>query len=357
MVAWAFVIGINDYPAETKQKPLNGAVADAADFASWALDPAGGQVAPANLYFWTCPKPAKPPANFQPFLANPTAWPFVGPKFDRPPTAAEINHAIAHLAKQAVQDGATRFYVFFAGHGVQTAPQSFQEDPQSCFVAGDFLPDMPAIGLVPCDDLRRMLCSQGPAEIILFLDCCRNSLPLKVPRPAAPFNVLAPNGLHERCGIGRAAQGASVAYEVPLAQPQRGAFTQMLVFGLREFRVNGSLTLRDLDDYVTAALADMVKPLTQTPDFDEKPRPPALLLAQGPPMGTSVEVEIDFGQVAPGTQLNLVDSEANLIESIPAAAVPVVRFLRIGSYALETSEGEVLAAFNVTGPSKTHVQL
>ena len=45
--SWALVVGINHYPERAGQTPLQGAVADAVDFADWALSDNGGAVSPS----------------------------------------------------------------------------------------------------------------------------------------------------------------------------------------------------------------------------------------------------------------------------------------------------------------------
>lgn len=357
MTAWAFVIGINEYPAQSKQPRLHGAVADAADFADWAIDPNGGAVSPGHLFFWTCPAPNAPLPVLDAFLASPTRWPFVGPDFDRPPQAPEIKRAVAEVARQAVAAGAQRLYVFFAGHGAQTKAQTYEEDPQNCFIAGDFVSDMPSLGLVGCDDLRRFLQSQGPPEIVMFLDCCRNALPRKVPKPSSNFDLLGTNGLHRRLAIGRASQDEAMAYEVPIgeAQPKRGAFSKLLINALREFRVGGRLTLRDLDDYVTNGIVDLVKPNLQVPDFVERPKPPALVLTIGPPLGAEPEVHVRFENVAPGTAVEIHDKNAALVLTVIASDESQRIPLPISGYSLELADGTVLRAFNHLGPGTTDV--
>src|SRR5438874_10749407 len=119
MDACALIIGINAY-----QKPdiptLFGAVADAADFADWALDPAGGNVKSDRLFFWTSPAPVEPSAKLRNFLANPTPWHNnVIPDFTRPPDADEIVKTALKMAT-TLSAAAGRIYVFMAGHGVQT---------------------------------------------------------------------------------------------------------------------------------------------------------------------------------------------------------------------------------------------
>lgn len=78
MTAWAFIVGINTYPDVSKLNPLHGAVADAAAFAEWALDPNGGGVLPEHLFLWTCPAPpAHAGGALAHFMAAPTTWPIV----------------------------------------------------------------------------------------------------------------------------------------------------------------------------------------------------------------------------------------------------------------------------------------
>lgn len=357
MVAWAFVIGINEYPVESRQAQLHGAVADAADFADWALDPAGGAVLPEHMFLWTMPAPAASPQRLAAFLQNPTRWPFVGPDFGRAPHASEIKRAIAEIARKAVAGGAERLYVFFAGHGAQTKPRDYEEDPQNCFIVGDFAPDMPSLGLVPCDDLRRYLKGQGPAELVLFFDCCRNTLPLKVPRPSGGFNVLGSNGLHRRLAVGRASQDETVAYEVPIGVPvpERGAFSKLLIAGLRDFRVGGQLTMKDLQDYVTSGIGDLVKPHQQLPDFDERPLPRGLVLAVGRPLNAQPPIRVDSTGMTAGTELLLLDKDAQLVTTFMAGPTTHVFHLPIGGYSIELRDESVIAAFNHVGPGATDV--
>ena len=168
MTAWALVVGINEYPPNAGLTSLKGAVADAADFADWLLNPGGGGVDSAQMLFWTHPAPSDSTPALALRLQNPVAWPTGVPDFSRPPTAGDIKRAAFDLAWRAGQSNVDRLYVFFAGHGVQTTPQSYVEDAQHCFAAGDYVPTYRSQSLVPCDDLRRAMMRVGPAEVVLF---------------------------------------------------------------------------------------------------------------------------------------------------------------------------------------------
>ncbi len=358
MTAWAFVVGINAYDeAATTLKPLAGAVADAADFAEWALDPTGGGVLGENLYFWTCEAPSEPGPNLRAYLDAGAKWPTRPPDFSRPPSALEINVSIDKVACAAAADGATRLYVFFAGHGMQTRSKDFGDVPQACFLAGDFSPEMLSTGIVPCGHLERMLTSLGPPQIVMLLDMCRSRAPLLLPPLAAPWNLRNPNGQHERLAVGRAAQGQAVAFEVPHGAPKRGAFTQLVVEALRNHRVNGQLKVRDLDDYVSGAMPALVRPEVQYPDFHETPRPPTLVLAQGDPPPPTAQLRLTAPGRPAGEKLMLVGGPANEEIELTVGDLPDGIPLAPGSYVIETAEGVTLADFKRVGPEDAHVEI
>jgi uncharacterized caspase-like protein len=356
MTAWAFVIGINDYPAETGLNSLKGAVADAAEFADWVLHPNGGAVAPANLFLWTFPAPVAHSPVVAQYMANPTPWPMVNPDFGCAPTALEINQGVNLVARQAKAAGANRLYVFFAGHGFQTKEVGYADPPQTCFVAGNFDPEMMAAGLVPCDDMARMLKAQGPPEIVLFLDACRSDASLRVARPLPPWNVVNDPGHNLRVCVGRAAQEQRVAYEVPHGSPNRGAFTTLLVNGLRTHRVGNRLTLKELDSFVSEGIAALVSPYEQYPDFDERPKPWQLVLANGPPIAALPNLVISL-PAGMAESVFLVGGPDNRRRDLGAAPGQLVIALEPGAYVVETAGGAELTAFAHVGPGDTHVRL
>ncbi len=356
MTAWAFVVGINAYPAESRLRPLAGAVADAAEFADWLLHAQGGSVAREHLFLWTCPAPANPGPAVAGYMANPTPWPMLVPDFGRPPSAMEINLGVNLVARKAREAGADRLYVFFAGHGFQTKEVAYDEPAQTCFVAGNFHPDMMAPGLVPCDDMARMLKAQGPPEIVLFLDACRSDASLRVARPMPPWNVVPDPGHNLKLCVGRAAQEQRVAYEIPHGKPNRGAFSTLLVNGLRTHRVDGRLTLRELDNFVSEGIAPLVSPQEQWPDFDERPRPWQLVLAEGPPIGALPKLVIALPAGLPEANV-LVGGPQN--QRVELGGLPGEQELPLepGAYVVESVGGVVLASFAHVGPGDTHVQL
>lgn len=355
MVNWALIVGINDYGADSQLATLHGAVADAAEFAEWALDPAGGDVPPANLYFWCYGLPDAPGPRLTAFLANPTPWPQLAPDPTRAPNAQEICIAVDQAAVNARNAGADRLYIFFAGHGFQTQTFGYGETSQTCFVAGGYHPSLAAAALVPCDDMMRMLTSQGPRHIIFFLDACRSDASRRVPRPAALWNIRNDAGVHERYALGRAAQAKALAYEVPIDAPRRGAFSQLLIEGLRQHRIDGRLTVQDLDDYVSRAMPELVKPYKQFPQIEEFPRPYTLVLAQGAPVGALPTARITYAAVLDGVDLLLVGGPQNVRIALQGGAEPYNIQLSPGSYVIETLTGAQVASFSHSGLGVTDV--
>lgn len=357
MTSWAFIVGINNYPVDTGLKALHGAVADAAEFAEWALHPDGGAVAPENLYMWTSPAPETPPKRVAEFLQNPTAWPMPGLDFATPPKAMHINFAIHQIANSARSAGADRLYVFFAGHGLQTKRRTYLDNPQTCFVGADFLPGMAAYGLVPCDDMANMLKEQGPPEIVIFIDACRNDASLRVAPPNGLWDVGVNQGQHTRLVFGRAAQPDNVAYEVPIESPTRGAFSKLLIDGLCQHRIGGKLTPQALDNYVTAGIIELVKPNSQYPEVVEQPRPYEIILANGPPIGDGCAIIVKFGAAAVGKKFTIVGGPDNMREDIEGVADPLRMILPSGAYMIESPNGKMVAEIMHTGPEDTNVSI
>ncbi len=367
---WAIVVGINAYPAASRQTELKGAVADAADFADWALHPNGGGVAPEDLFFWTHPAPAQPSAALSTFLTSPSPWADAANEEEdgepvklhpmaqgRPPRTPEI--ALTALAAARVAKATrteNRLYVFLAGHGLQTTTIESAQAAQTCFVTAEFKPESPiALGLLPCDDLRNGLLALGFTQVVMFLDCCRAQITPSTTPPSLAM-MRAVQGAKRNYGVGRAADFGAVAFEAPAADPQRGAFSKVLLDGLRRHRDdNQTLTLNGLESYVETAIIEVVAPEKQYPQFDISPRNPKFPLLTAPPIDPDVDIEITFTADYPVVELR--DGKARLIRTFTgvtrgqALQVP----LPAGAfYSLETPDKKKASAFQHSGPEVTH---
>jgi Caspase domain len=319
MKSWAIIVGINNYPPLAEQIELHGAVADACDFADWALDPAGGEVPAERLYFWTYPWPVAPNGLLQAYLAGPqTPWDSVMqdwavPDQTRPPTATEIATTIERVGRdarnQAREDGDAeirRVYVFLAGHGVRA--KNIERNEETCFLAGDYRPisGNMARGLVPCESLRKALLNNRFDEAILFTDCCRSQT-ARLTLIAQPVSDYAGDPIAD-WGIAFAAQDGQPAYETQTA-PVRGAFSSALMEGLRTHRTGpaNELHAEPLRDYVLANIGTFTTS-GQVPNLTFRPDPVGPLIVSGQVAGAAPVPDgplLDVSALPAGTGLVL----------------------------------------------------
>jgi uncharacterized caspase-like protein len=213
---YAVVVGINRYP---ELGDLCGPVGDAADFATWLRDPAGGAVPPEHVVL-------VPASGDGALLAR-----------DAQPTSAEINLALGDLndavAARVADDPAvwprTRLYLFVAGHGM--LPDG---SDGALFAANTTMTQ-----LGHCLDLRSYAQwyrrSGRFRELVIFADCCRN----RIDGAAAfgpPFTTHPDIEKGVRVVVGYGAEFGRLAYEGQVADQYRGYFTTALLRGLRRPR-------------------------------------------------------------------------------------------------------------------------
>lgn len=375
MSSCALIVGINRYDEGTGMTELHGAVADAADFADWALDPNGGNVSSEMLFFWTCPEPAAPTQRLAQYLKNPTQWQFGPPKFAQPPTVRDIVNTayyklVEGLARADPPVGPVqRIYVFFAGHGLQTSSVEDAREVQTCLVAGDFLPGPVTNGLVPCSDLRRGLLATGRfSEVVMFLDCCRSPVNFNQSPPSLGF----PNAGQRHVvsyGVGHAAAPGERSFEVPVEAPARGIFTMTLVDGLRRQRsATGELTLEGLDTFVKTNMKDVKLPQPQYPYFDFMPKNPPYRMFEAShvpvpvPLSTAATapIVVSFGHSTIGKTFQLVRADGTPVGAPIVATAAPVTFEDVDAgtlYSLDSTDRTITVGFQHKGSGVTRVQL
>lgn len=360
MTARAVVIGINAYP-NLKQKPLAGAVDDAIDFAAWAIDPDGGGVHLDDLHLWVHPQPAAMPPGMDRYRTDDRPWPFdPKPDFAAAPTAQPLLLALMAAADGAVaaqnaSGGRERLYVFVAGHGAMTKRSGHDKDPQNCLITADFVPNT-AFGLIPLDDLRRLLEMRGPAETLLFCDCCRSELAPTVPDPVLNLPRYEDLELNEQWLVGRAAAPGCIAYESPIETPARGAFTKMLVQALRQFRIDDRLTLPELRGFMKYGVRADVAPRVQVPKFDLKDEDDdtPFVIAIGAPIGPLPELRVTFGAGLEG-EVRLLGGGPGVAAEQQITDGELALVLAPGQYTLEHEASGREKTFFHTGPGTTNV--
>ncbi|OEJ21618.1 hypothetical protein AS594_39515 [Streptomyces agglomeratus] len=247
------VIGISHYPGISN---LHGPVIDARAFHDWLVDPEGGQVPESNVELITTPAAGIP---------FPDAY-------DARPIKREIDRALERLNIQAksIKDNPqrwrdSRLYFYVAGHGIMPGRG------ETALLLADA-----RTGMYSNLELRSYLdwyrrCGLFQ-EVVVFADCCRNSVSQVEPSPV-PFSNCARPELQVFTLVGYAAALGKPAYEeVEMSLPadeRRGYFTKALIDGLsggaRDDPDFEAITAGTLAQYVAAAVADATrnKPVPQ----------------------------------------------------------------------------------------------
>ncbi|MET7400639.1 caspase family protein [Dactylosporangium sp. NPDC005572] len=326
---YAVVVGINRYPA---LGDLRGPVGDAALFAEWLRDPAGG---------------ALPPDNIRVVPASGTE---VLHAYDAKPAVAEIVRALGDLNRTVEARVAadptvwkrTRLYLFVAGHGM--LPDG---SDGALFAANVSLDE-----LGHCLDLRRYAQwyrrSGRFRELVLFADCCRN----RIDGAAAfgpPFTEPGEIENVVRIVVGYGAEFGREAFEGPVAdQPdqRRGYFTEALLSGLRRPRPDP--TWGALRRYI----ADTVPQLAAAHGHDQRAElngDDDVVFGPGTSDDIARRVTITFASGTPGP-VDLLGGRLEVLGTWNPADGPWVRQLRAGLYAV-VSHGSAtqLAGITVAG--------
>jgi hypothetical protein len=210
---WAVVIGIDHYWSEGAC--LKGAVTDALRMREWLLDPAGGNVPKENLAVVLSPLADNKPAGVEAVEA----------------TNAAIVSSIADLLKRSKGEG-ERLYFFYAGHGLTARVNQRDENALVC---SDFT-DVLTTNSLALRSLWEFFETVQFQDQFFFVDACRN-IPWEnvefevgrwpLPRKRDPGLPPAQQFILYATSPGLRAQ------ELQEAGNERGAFTEVLLDGLR----------------------------------------------------------------------------------------------------------------------------
>ena len=209
---WAVVIGIDKY--WTEAACLKGAVRDALCMRKWLLDPAGGNVPEENMALLLTPLEGKDPGVE-----------------DGEATNEGIVKAIADVLKRSGGEG-ERLYFFYAGHGLTAR---INQRDESTLVAADFS-DILTTNSLALRSLWEFFETVQFKDQYFFVDACRN-MPWEnvefevgrwpLPRKRDPGLPPAQQFILYATSPGLRAQ------ELQEAGNERGAFTEVLLDGLR----------------------------------------------------------------------------------------------------------------------------
>jgi hypothetical protein len=209
---WAVVIGVDQYWSE--RASLKGSVRDALQMREWLLDPAGGDVPEANIALALSPGPDNDPGVKAPEATRDT-----------------IINSIADLLKRSNGEG-ERLYFFYAGHGLTARVNQRDENALVC---SDFT-DVLTTNSLALRSLWEFFETVQFQDQFFFVDACRN-IPWEnvefevgkwpLPRKRDPGLPPAQQFILYATSPGLRAQ------ELTEAGNERGAFTEVLLAGLR----------------------------------------------------------------------------------------------------------------------------
>lgn len=257
---YAIVVGINRYPGISD---LDGARADADQFAAWLTDPDGGRLPAANVK-----RVGVSAADEAGFATAHTAR----------PTNVEIDYALQDIttglkAQLAADPGCweqSRIYFYAAGHGF--APQG----GEGALFLANAEPDALARNIELAEYRRWCTSCAWAREVIVFADCCRTRIRTAARGFAPQLNECAApwNGKASTWLIGFGSNFGNPTYELaaPGSDDQaRGYFTAALLEGLRGGAPrdpSGALTAATLSGYVKALVAERTRDQPYPQDAD-----------------------------------------------------------------------------------------
>lgn len=228
---YAIVVGINHYvpPARLGLRPLNGAIADAVSVANWLV--ANGGVDQNNLQLLTSVD------SLGSVLKH------------------EVDTAIGIVIRDILQNKkgeADRLYFYFAGHGMGVENDS--ENNGLCLSNWDEI--MFNSATISSTDYRRKFVTEGFfKEIVIWLDCCRNTHLRLVPGAGSGVNLQGPNRRPKyfvAIGATYESQAFEAAFMINGTSELRGIFTKVLLDGLngQARGSNGRVDAESLSGYL-----------------------------------------------------------------------------------------------------------
>jgi uncharacterized caspase-like protein len=245
MASYAVIVGVNHYTPENQKglKGLQGAIHDATNFYDWVTTKGG--IPKENCHLITSSTdPLKPIKDM-------------------------VDDAIIAINDAVIQNDnkdADRLYFYFAGHGLGV--ELDQENNGMCMA--NWAESRRDAAALSSSDYKRKFINEGLfKEVVILMDCCRNTKMYFTPHGSPGIVPLGPN-ITPKWMVGFATQHQNEAFEANLANTDtRGVFTKVLLDGL-----NGAAS----KDGRTISAGDLIDHLyynvpieAQAAGFNQKP--------------------------------------------------------------------------------------
>jgi hypothetical protein len=341
---WAIVVGINAYPELEK---LDGPENDARDFADWVTG-AGGV----------------PAANVRCILS--TGFPPSPTAIEAQPTAQALENEFNRLDDLAAANTAAgkeervgrRLYLFLAGHG--------------------FGPDLDGACLLMANATRVRTRYHIPGkpwanhfvlsgyfdEVLLFMDCCRESYPRTMLN--MPDDFLSPRAARGRRFYGFSSKYGRLSRERPIGGAPHGVFSAALLKGLGGAAADekGAITAASLKSYLFNNMKAFLSPedlldpdMAQEPDVfvDADGEESEFVIARVQPPTFAVSIEAPPGTA--GRTVQVLDSRFAVVQQAPADGGPIQFKLLRGTYLAQVAGTGTQQVFDVDGTGAVLVHL
>jgi uncharacterized caspase-like protein len=320
---YAVLVGVTRYP---HLEDLKGPENDALAIEEWLTDPSGGAV------------PKK-------HVAVVTSSQFANNGDDPEPNQTHVYKRFEALIeegrKRDPKPVGRRLYIFMAGHGAAN-PSDYYDTVllmanAKAGAMGHYVAGRPVASYFSSAAYFQ--------QIVLFMDCCRDSLP-RAPLSALPWDTVSnPRGAQVEHCFGFATRWSRKARERDFGDQEgsRGVFTRSVLEGLRA----GCATPRELQDFVEHRMPKLVgKGAYQKPEF----------MASDPDMalidGASTNLPrllVKFSRPDPNVTVTVRDGRLSEIGTQAMDGPPWELELRPGLYLLERSDRDDPVTVNLTG--------
>ncbi len=347
---WAIVVGVQFYPGLSN---LDGPVNDAKEVYEWLISDQGGQVPPGQVALITSPQynpPLPPPQNAEPKLST------VQEAFDHLLYAAEENAARGNGRRVG-----RRLYIYMSGHGC--APR-LNDTALLTANATRTIVGYHILGKLYADWFLR---SNYFDEVVLLMDCCRESYPQAPPNIPPYIDITGADALDKsKLFYGFATKWSRVSRERPMPDGHvHGVFTFALLEGLKGAAcnpANGQITAASLGDYLYTNVKNFLKPedladpeIPKDPDidYDKNPADPFIIatVVQIP----KYKVSINLPASAAGKKAEILTDKFQLVDSTNAVPPAWQVQLTRGMYMAQVLADGLQESFEVDGRGDVNV--
>jgi len=348
---WAIVVGVRFYPGLTN---LAGPVNDAQDFYNWVTSDTGGQV----------------PSDQVALIISPAYnEPLPAPQ-DAEPKHATVQEAFDHLvyvaeAQSAAGNGlrvGRRLYIYMSGHGCAPRPND------SALLAANatrVIPGYHILGRLYADWFLR---SNYFDEVMLLMDCCRESYPQAPPNIPPYIDRTGPDAVDKaKLFYGLATKWSRLSREREMPDGHvHGVFTFALLEGLKGAACDpttGQVTAATLGDYLYTNMKTFLKPqdlldpdVPKDPDidYDKNPAAPFVITTVKIP---DFKVTINLPAASAGKRVEILNDKFTSLQSVSAAPPVWELRLRRGTYLAQIPVDALQHPFEVTGTGDINVNL